>query len=400
MNLNFSDRVQRMSGTATREILKLTANPEVISFAGGLPASQCLPVQEIAQISQELLTSPDATKILQYGTTQGNYRFRESCVEYVKTFGIDNAAPEEILIVSGGQQGIDLACRTFLNKGDTVLVESPTYLAFLQIAAAYEVNIIGVNSVDDGIDTADLEDKIKQYSPKLIYLVPTFSNPTGKTYPLEKRKQIAEITQKYNVIVIEDDPYSKLRFAGEEVPSIKSVGGDNIIFITSFSKIVSPGLRIGLAAGSAPIIQQMEKCKQGADVHTSHLSQAIVHEFLKRGLIKRQIERVKPIYKSKKELMEQALEKYMPQEFEFTRPEGGMFIWGEFKADIDTRALFPKAIERKAAYVYGDVFYPQNQGFNTLRLNFSNATPEQIDSGIKALGDMFKEEIAKNKKIK
>ncbi|HEY8419639.1 MAG TPA: PLP-dependent aminotransferase family protein [Clostridia bacterium] len=395
MSLNFSDRIQNMAGTATREILKLTANPEIISFAGGLPASQCLPVQEVARITQELLSSDDAIKILQYGTTQGTYRLRELCADYVKTFGINNASPEEILIVSGGQQGIDLACRAFLNKGDTVLVESPTYLAFLQIAAAYEVNIIGVNSVADGLDTEDLERKIKQYSPKLIYLVPTFSNPTGKTYPLEKRKQIAQITQKYNVILVEDDPYSKLRFDGEDVPSIKSVGGDNIIFITSFSKIISPGLRIGLAVSSAPIIQQMEKCKQGADVHTSHLSQAIVKEFLKRDLIKNQIEKVKPIYKSKKELMEQALEKYMPQELEFTRPEGGMFIWGEFKAEINTHALFTKAIERKAAYVYGHVFYPQNQGYNTLRLNFSNATPEQIDRGIKALGDMFKEELIK-----
>ncbi|NLC16513.1 MAG: PLP-dependent aminotransferase family protein [Clostridiales bacterium] len=395
MSLNFSARLENMAGTATREILKLTASSEIISFAGGLPANECLPIQEVSQIAQELMSGQDAKRILQYGTTQGMYSLRELCVDYVKSFGIDNASPDEILIVSGGQQGLDLACRAFLDKGDTILVEAPTYLAFLQIAAAYEVNIIGVNSVADGIDLDDLEDKIKKHSPKLVYLVPTFSNPTGKTYPLQKRKLIAEMTQKYNVIVLEDDPYSKLRFAGEEVPSIKGVGGDNVIFVTSFSKIISPGLRIGLCVASEPIIKQMEKCKQGADVHTSHLSQAIVKEFLKRDLIKKQIEKAKPIYKTKKELMEQALAKYMPQEFNYTKPEGGMFVWGEFLADVNTQSLFPKAIEKKVAYVYGNVFYPQNSGHNTLRLNFSNATPEQIETGIKALGELFKDEINK-----
>lgn len=395
MSLNFSARLENMAGTATREILKLTASSEIISFAGGLPANECLPIQEVSQIAQELMSGQDAKRILQYGTTQGMYSLRELCVDYVKSFGIDNASPDEILIVSGGQQGLDLACRAFLDKGDTILVEAPTYLAFLQIAAAYEVNIIGVNSVADGIDLDDLEDKIKKHSPKLVYLVPTFSNPTGKTYPLQKRKLIAEMTQKYNVIVLEDDPYSKLRFAGEEVPSIKGVGGDNVIFVTSFSKIISPGLRIGLCVASEPIIKQMEKCKQGADVHTSHLSQAIVKEFLKRDLIKKQIEKAKPIYKTKKELMEQALAKYMPQKFNYTKPEGGMFVWGEFLADVNTQSLFPKAIEKKVAYVYGNVFYPQNSGHNTLRLNFSNATPEQIETGIKALGELFKDEINK-----
>ena len=395
MSLNFSARLENMAGTATREILKLTASSEIISFAGGLPANECLPMQEVSQIAQELMSGQDAKRILQYGTTQGMYSLRELCVDYVKSFGIDNASPDEILIVSGGQQGLDLACRAFLDKGDTILVEAPTYLAFLQIAAAYEVNIIGVNSVADGIDLDDLEDKIKKHSPKLVYLVPTFSNPTGKTYPLQKRKLIAEMTQKYNVIVLEDDPYSKLRFAGEEVPSIKGVGGDNVIFVTSFSKIISPGLRIGLCVASEPIIKQMEKCKQGTDVHTSHLSQAIVKEFLKRDLIKKQIEKAKPIYKTKKELMEQALAKYMPQKFNYTKPEGGMFVWGEFLADVNTQSLFPKAIEKKVAYVYGNVFYPQNSGHNTLRLNFSNATPEQIETGIKALGELFKDEINK-----
>lgn len=395
MSFNFSDRLSHMSGTATREILKLTANPEIISFAGGLPATECLPVKEVEQITQEILSGAKASSVLQYGITQGMFSLRELLADYVKTFGIENASPEEIMVVSGGQQALDLACRVFLNKGDTILVEAPTYLAFLQIAAAYEINIIGVNSVDDGLDTTDLEEKIKKHSPKLIYLVPTFSNPTGKTYPLEKRKNIAEITKKYNVIVLEDDPYSMLRFEGEDVSSIKSVGGDNIVFVTSFSKIISPGLRIGLVLANPEITRRMEICKQSADVHTSHLSQAIVKEFLTRDLIKKQIAKVRPIYKAKKEFMEQAMIKYMPKEFSFTHVEGGMFIWGEFAALIDTRQVFPKAIEKHVAYVYGNVFYPDNSGHNTLRLNFSNANPEQIDRGIKALGQLYQGEISK-----
>ena len=398
MSFNFSDRLNSMSGTATREILKLTANPEIISFAGGLPATECLPVKEIEEITQEVLSGTKASNVLQYGITQGMFTLRELCTDYVKSFSINNAHPEEILIVSGGQQALDLACRVFLNKGDTILVEAPTYLAFLQIAAAYEINIIGVNSISDGLDTDDLEEKIIKYSPKLIYLVPTFSNPTGKTYPLGKRKKIAEITKKYNVIVLEDDPYSKLRFEGEEVPSIKSVGGDNIIFITSFSKIISPGLRIGLVCANAEIIRKMEICKQSADVHTSHLSQAIVKEFLSRNLIKNQIQKVRPIYKAKKEYMEQAMTKYMPKEFDFTHVEGGMFVWGEFDAPVDTQKLFPKAIEKKVAYVYGNVFYPDDSSHNTLRLNFSNATKEKIDQGIRALGELYQNEINKIKK--
>lgn len=387
MNYTFSNRLNKMSGTATREILKLTANPEIISFAGGLPATECLPIEEISKITAELLAGENATRILQYGITQGMRSLRELCAGYVKTFGV-TATEDEILVVSGGQQALDLACKTFLNKGDNILVEAPTYLAFLQIAAAYEVNIIGVKSASDGIDTDDLTEKIIKYSPKLLYVVPTFSNPTGKTYPIEKRKQIAKITAEHNVIVLEDDPYSLLRFEGETVPSIKSVGGDNIIFVTSFSKIISPGLRIGLAVGSKEIIKQMEKCKQGADVHTSNLSQAIVREFLSRDLIKGQIAKIKPIYKTKKDLMEKALTKYMPKEFSFTRVKGGMFIWGEFSVDINTLKMFPEAVKNNVAYVYGEVFYPDLSGHNTLRLNFSNATPDKIERGISALGKL------------
>lgn len=397
--IRFSQSTDSLSGTATREILKHTASKNVISFAGGMPATSCLPAQQIAQVTNEILSSSDSIKVLQYGVTDGMASLKEAAIPYLKWYGnIDNLELSNLLVISGGQQALDLTCKALLNKGDTVLVEAPTYLAFLQIALSYQANVIGVRSGPDGIDTDDLEEKIKKYNPKLLYVVPNFSNPTGKTYPLDKRKKIAEITDKYGVVVLEDDPYGKLRFTGEEIPSIKSVGGDNILFVTSFSKLISPGIRVGLAAGDSALIRRMEICKQGADVHTSNLSQAIVKEFLVRNLLPDHIKKITPVYKHNKELMETAIIKYMPEEFDFTRVEGGMFIWGEFASPLNTHEIFYEIIEKGVAYVYGNAFYPDGSGLNTMRLNFSNATEENIDKGIKILGDSFKEKIAKLKK--
>ncbi|MDR3318978.1 MAG: PLP-dependent aminotransferase family protein [Clostridiales bacterium] len=394
MSFNYSERMNHISGSATREILKLTADPTIISFAGGLPAADCLPFDKVGEISDELLRGGRAEKILQYGITQGLPSAREAMIEYVKKAGVKNITLEQSIVLSGGQQGIDLMCKVFLSKGDTLLVENPTYLAVLPIAAAYEANVVGVNSGEDGLDIQDLEAKINEYKPKLLYVVPTFSNPTGRTYSLRNRIAIACLTAKHKLPVLEDDPYSKLRFEGEYVPALKSVDvGDNVVYLTSFSKIVSPGLRVAVAVGNKEIISKLEITKQGADVHTSHLSQAIVEEYLRAGYIDKQLKKITPIYKAKKDCMISAINKYMPEEFKYSEPQGGLFIWGALNADIDTEKLFPEAIARKVAYVYGNVFFADDSGHNTLRLNFSNATPERIDIGMHALGDLLKEKI-------
>lgn len=399
MIYNYSERMAKMNGAATREILKLLTRPEIISFAGGFPATQCLPQKEVQEIAHDLLSEGRATEALQYGTTEGFKSLREQLIEYVKTAGIENISLENTLVISGGQQGIDLMSKVFLNKGDCVLVENPTYLTALQIFDSYQAKAVGVDADHDGLIIEDLEKKIKKYHPKFLYCVSTFSNPTGKTYSVENRKKIAEITAKYNVMVLEDDPYSKLRFEGTWVPSIKSFDkAGNVVYLTSFSKVLSPGLRVGVAVGNAEVIRKMTIGKQGVDVTTSNLSQLIVGEYLKRGYLFKNIEKSLPIYRERKNAMIEAIKKYMPEEYKYVNAEGGLFIWGEFDAPINTVELAPEAIKHDVAYIQGQVFYADGSGLNTMRLNFSNASVDRIDAGIHRLGDMFKTEIAKLKK--
>ncbi len=399
MEYRYSERMAKMNGAATREILKLLTRPEIISFAGGFPATQCLPQKEVQEIAHELLSEGKATAVLQYGTTEGFVPFREELIKYVKTAGIENVSLDETLVISGGQQGIDLMSKIFLDKGDVVLVENPTYLTALQIFDSYQAKIVGVDADENGLKLDDLEEKIKKHHPKFIYVVSTFSNPTGKTYSIENRKQIAEITAKYGVMVLEDDPYSKLRFEGEWVPSIKSFDkAGNVVYLTSFSKVLSPGLRTGVAVGNKEVIRKLTIGKQGVDVTTSNLSQLIVAEYLKRGYLFPNIEKSLPIYRERKNAMIAAIQKYMPEEFSFINAQGGLFIWGGFDAPIDTTKLAPEAIKYDVAYIQGQVFYPNADVTNMIRLNFSNATVEKIDLGMSHLGEMFKKEIAKAKK--
>ncbi len=398
MEYKYSERMAKMNGAATREILKLLTRPEIISFAGGFPATQCLPQKEVQEIAHELLSEGRATEVLQYGTTEGFVSFREQLIEYVKTVGIEGIALENTLVISGGQQGIDLMSKVFLDKGDVVLVENPTYLTALQIFESYQAKAVGVDADNNGLVLEDLEKKIKEYHPKFIYLVPTFSNPTGKTYTVENRRAIAEITAKYGVMVLEDDPYSKLRFEGVPVPSIKSMDkAGNVVYLTSFSKVLAPGLRTGVAVGAKEVIRKLTIGKQGVDVSTSNLSQLIVAEYLKRGYLFPNLEKSMPVYRERKNAMIEAIKKYMPEEYKYVNAEGGLFIWGEFDAPINTVELAVEAIKHDVAYIQGQVFYPDGSGLNTMRLNFSNATVDRIDAGIHRLGDMFKEEIAKVK---
>lgn len=395
MNYNYASRMANMNGTATREIFKLLGDPEIISFAGGNPAIECLPTERVKEICAKLTSAPDFSRLLQYGLTAGFPEFRKLLCDYVKTAGITDAKTENVLVISGGQQGIDLILKTFIDPGDVVLVENPTYLAVLQLINSYEGKPVGVNAQDDGLDLEDLERKIKKYSPKLLYCVPTFSNPTGKTYSLENRKRIAEITAKYGVVVIEDDPYSKLRFKGTPVPSMKSMDkAGNVIFVSSFSKIISPGNRTGVAVGDPEIIRKMEVGKQGTDLHTPNLSQMITYEYLKQGFLDEDLAKAVKVYGAKKKAMSDAIAKYMPEEFSCTDPDGGLFIWGSFPKGIDTVDIFPEAIARKVAYINGSVFFADGSGRNYIRLNYSFANESQIDEGIKRLGDLFKEKIS------
>ncbi len=394
MDYRFSSRTADMNGTATREIFKLLSRPEIISFAGGLPATECLPAEEVRAITAEICGG-NLTPVLQYGTTEGFPALRDRLLDYVTARGIPGARQENLMVLSGGQQGIDLMFKAFIDKGDVVLVEDPTYLAVLQILNTYEGKAIGVRSCDEGLDLDDLENKIIQYKPKMLYCVPTFSNPTGRTYTTANRKEIASLTARYGVMVLEDDPYSLLRFSGTPVPPLKSfdVAG-NVVYVTSFSKIISPGLRVGAAVGDPAVIRYMTVGKQGTDLHTSNFAQMIVAKYLEKGYLMPNVEKSLPIYLTRKTAMIDAIGRSMPEEFVHTDPEGGLFIWGELPERIDTVRLLPEAIERNVAYIQGQVFYADGSGRNTLRLNYSNADPAQIERGIAALGGLLKEKLA------
>jgi 2-aminoadipate transaminase len=343
--------------------------------------------------------------VLQYGNTEGYAGLRELLAPLLEEVGIRGLGLDNLLIVSGGAQGLDLMCRAFLNAGDVTLVEDPTFLGFLDTAKAYNGRNIGVRADDQGIDLEDLEDKMKRFRPKLLYCVPNFSNPSGKTWPAERRAAVASLAAQYDVMVIEDDPYGRLRFSGSPVPSVKSFDReDRVVYISSFSKTLSPGMRVGFAAGNAEVIRKLAIGKQGSDLHTSNISMAVVKRYLEKGFFYPNIEKSLPIYRERKTAMTEALRRYWPEEFRYTDPEGGLFIWGEFPQRINTVEAFNAAIERNAAYIIGTVFFADGletegppRGIGALRLNYSNETPERIDRGMKVLGELFKEKLAQDR---
>ena len=391
MELRLADRVKDLKGNAIREIFKLLENPEVISFAGGNPAPETLECGRVRAFADKVLSAPDSWKILQYGSTEGYLPLRKSMLKYVERCGIFGMQLENNLIVSGGQQAIDLTLKAFVNKGDTVLVEDPTYLAFLHIAKTYEANIVGVASEDDGFDLADLEDKMKKYRPKVLYAVPNFSNPTGKTLPAEKRRAIAALAEKYDVIVLEDDPYRELRYSGQPQPAIKSFDtSGHVLYATSFSKTIAPALRVGAVFGAPEVVRKLVIGKQAADVHTVTLSQAIVNEYLQDGILDAHIAECTELYRGKRDAMVRAVGAYFPDSFRYVVPEGGLFLFGTFTDGLSAKALFTTAVEKyQVAYVCGNDFFADGRGDNCVRLNFSMASLERIEDGIARLGKMF-----------
>jgi 2-aminoadipate transaminase len=384
-----------LTGTATREIFKLLTRPEIISFAGGLPASDCLPVDAVREITAEVFSNPvESIACLQYGATEGYPGLRERIIPLVEDLGIRGIDVDKVLVVSGGGQGLDLMCKAFCNPGDTVLVEDPTFLGFLPTAKSYCARTIGVRPGPEGLDLEDLERKLKENRPKLVYCIPNFSNPTGKTYSEANRAAIVELAIKYDTIIIEDDPYGRLRFAGEHIPAMKSFDkADRVVYISSFSKTVSPGLRLGFVIAHKDIIRKLAIGKQGADLHSSNLTQIIIKKYLEKGYYHPNIEKGLPIYRKRRNAMIEALDKYMPEEFTHTNPEGGLFIWGEFNAPVDTAKVFREAINRNVAYIQGSVFFAANPPANAIRLNYSNEEPERIEAGIRVLGEVFKDEM-------
>jgi 2-aminoadipate transaminase len=392
MNYRFSDALSGMDGTATRDIFKLLSKPEIISFAGGLPAGDALPTLLVGEIASEIFVDEaEALRCLQYSVTEGYPGFRETIINLVSDLGVTGITPDNVLVTTGGGQGLDLTLKTFVNKGDVVLVENPTFLGFLQAVKSYNAVAVGVEADDDGIDLGDLEVKLKRHKPKLLYLIPTFSNPTGKTYPIEKRKAVIDLALRYGVIILEDDPYGRLRFSGATVPPMFTLDEHGVvIYVSSFSKTIAPGLRTGFAIAPAEIIRKLTIGKQNVDLHTSCLSQLVIKKYIEKGYFLPNIARSIPIYRQRKTAMIEAIDCHMPKSFKHTDPDGGLFIWGSFTSSVNTADMFQAAIAANVAYITGGSFFAEGGGANTLRLNYSNESPERIEEGVKRLGGVFR----------
>jgi 2-aminoadipate transaminase len=385
-----SDRLKHVSGNAVREIFELLKSGNIISFAGGMPSAQTLPAKEIDNILNGIVSRYGAIECLQYESTFGKVRLMQNIKPFLAEYKNLAVQNENIIVLSGAQQGIDFMCKTFVNKGDVVLVQDPTYLSVLQIAATYEGKCVGVASNDDGLDLIDLEKKIKKHKPKLLYAVPTFSNPTGGEYSLQNRKAIAALTAKHGVMVLEDDPYSEIRFEGEKLPSIKSFDtAGNVVYVASFSKIISPSLRVATTVCEPSIIAKFNVAKQSSDVCCSSISQLIVSEFLQGDVLKNHLANIIPVYREKRDKMTECIKQYMPNSFKCNVVKGGMFLWGEFIDGRDLMQDFRELINRHVAFLPGTHFFANGKGKNTMRLNFSNASSEQIEQGIRLIGEYF-----------
>ena len=383
--IRFASRFDKVTGSAIREIFKVIAQPGMISFAGGNPSLDALPDRQVSELAAYVLEK-DGKAILQYGATEGYRPFLESLKAYVeKQLGTDIPA---VLPVTGSTQAMDLLCKAMIDPGDTVLVENPSFLGNLQCLKLYQANLVSVESDDQGLLPDDLEKKINQYHPKMLYTIPTFQNPTGKSLPEERRKAIAELANRYGMLVAEDDPYRDLRYEGQACHSIKYYDRNGwVLFLGSFSKIISPGLRVGYIAGDATVIRKCTVGKQSTDVHTSNLNQAIVDQYLRRDLLPAHIRNICSGYGAKMKQMLGCLESF-PSGVRFTHPQGGLFIWAELPDKIDAVKMLSSAVERKVAYVPGTYFCVDGGHLNTIRLNFSNSTPEQIETGMNTLKEI------------
>lgn len=389
--LQFADRFEGITGSAIREILKLLNRPGMISFGGGNPAASALEEDVISEIAQTVLAK-NGKAILQYGATDGYQPLREALSDWLTGFGF-RAQPEEILPITGSTQGVDLLAKALINPGDVVLVENPSYLGTLQALRLYQAKLVPVPTDEGGIIVEELERLMRQHRPKMLYVIPTFQNPTGITLSPERRPRIAELAAKYGVLTLEDDPYRDLRYEGEELPAIKSFDAEGwVAHLSSFSKIISPGLRCGALTCRPDLLRKAVIGKQSTDVHTSTLTQAVVAEYLRQGRLPAHIAAIRESYAAQMRAMLDLLATF-PEGTRYTRPQGGLFLWAQLPGGLDAEALLRTAIERNVAFVPGTHFYCEGGHTDTLRLNFSNSSLEQIGIGMYTLREVVAESL-------
>lgn len=395
----FSEKAKKIKASEIRELLKLTQSPDLISLAGGLPNAKAFPVESIHQCVENVFKK-NITTALQYGTTEGLPRLRAALAERMRNKKEMSCEMHDIVITNGAQQALSLLAFILIDPGDTYLTAVPAYLGAVQAFHAYEANCESIPMDDEGIDIASLRRNLKRLHrtgiiPKFLYTVPNFQNPSGETMTLDHRKQLLEIASEYDFIIIEDDPYGDINFSEEVLPSIKSFDTKGrVVYLSTFSKIMAPGFRLGWIVASQQILHKLTLAKQAMDLCTNVFSQYIACEYLEGGYIDDHVEKIKKLYKHKRDVMLKALETYFPDEVHWTIPKGGMFIWITLPKKINTHLMFQKALAKKVAYVAGDAFFPENAQYNSMRLNFSYSDDEDIEKGIQRLSEVIKEELA------
>ncbi len=393
MTPRFASRMSVMKPSSIRELLKMTEEPDIISFAGGLPAAELFPVGDIKLAAERVLTDCGA-KAFQYGVTDGIASLREAIAGEMASRGV-SCGKDDILVTTGSQQGLDLLGKAFLDPGCEILTENPTYLAAIQAFQCFEARFKPVPTDANGIIPEAVDELAAEGQARFLYVIPNFQNPTGRTLPLERRKRLAEIAARRNLVIVEDDPYGRLRYRGAAVPPIKAFDeGNNVVYVSTFSKTVAPGFRMGWIVAPRAIREKLVVAKQAADLHTSSFDQLVLDRYLRDFDNAAHVERVRREYGLRYAVMDEELERGMPAGFTWTRPEGGMFLWVEGPRAFDAYEVFPRAIEKRVAFVPGADFFPAGGGRNCMRLNFSNSGPALIKEGIARLSALCAESLA------
>jgi 2-aminoadipate transaminase len=400
----YAQRTQRMTSSAIRELLKLTSRPEIISFAGGLPAPELFPVEEVRAAADRVLTQ-HGTTALQYSTTEGYPPLREMVVRHMARYGI-KVTIENVIVTTGSQEALDLIGKILINPGDRILTETPSYLGAIQAFTMYGAEYVTVPIDDDGLDTGRLDEALRA-GPKFIYNLPNFQNPAGVTLSLPRRHELVHLANQYGIPIVEDDPYGQLRYEGQHIKPLVVLDAElhnehrngqyrgGVIYLSTFSKTLAPGLRLGWVVAPREVIQRLVMAKQGTDLHTSTFDQMVAYEVARGGFIDQHVRRLRDVYKARRDVMLVALERAFPSAtgVRWTRPQGGLFLWVTLPGGIDTSRLLEAAVLEKVAFVPGVCFHPDGSGQNTMRLNFSNAGEAAIQDGIARLGRVVAAEM-------
>jgi len=386
----YSKRISGLRSSAIREILKIAERPGIISFAGGLPAPDLFPLKDVAGSVQNLFLK-HGPSVLQYSLTEGLGSLREKIARAIDHRG-ECVGPQNIIITQGSQQGLDLLAKLYLDEGTVVFTENPSYLGALQSFRLFQAVIKPISSDENGIRTDSLLKALQDERPAFVYLMPNFQNPTGISLCKERRKELVEIVTEQGLLVVEDDPYGELRFSGEKLPSLFGVGRTgNFVYLSSFSKTIAPGLRVAYMAAGEEIIRKVALIKQGTDLQTNTLGQYIVSEYLESGGYSEHIDLLRRTYAFRRDCMISAMEKYFPETATWNCPEGGMFLWVILSGKTDAGKVLPRCLERNVAFVPGQEFFADGSGKNTIRLNFSNASPEKIEEGVRRMGEVLRD---------